>query len=293
MRAFLLLSICLLMTAAPSRAAEQSPPRIVSLSWGLTELLIELGVPPIGVADVRGYEEWVGRPALPADAIDVGLRTEPNLERIAALSPDLILASDQQKDIVQMLERIAPVLHIDAFDAKQDNAATSRQSFLQIADHLGRREFALARLEQLAIDIRKAGKEVQDHFNGEVPPVLPIRLLTPTTLRVHGANSMAMATLLEMGIDHPMPGGPTDWGFVQRRVEELSLLNDAIVLQIGPFPQEEELRSTAMWRFMPFVRNERFAVTRRVWTFGGIFSLGYLAEAFAEALMTIEPETDQ
>jgi len=38
-----------------------------------------------------------------------GLRQEPNVERLATLAPDLILASDQQVDLQPVLERIAPV----------------------------------------------------------------------------------------------------------------------------------------------------------------------------------------
>ena len=178
-----------------------------------------------------------------------------------------------------------------SFDAAQDNAAASRRTFLELAARLGRSEAAAERLEQLDARIHAAGQRVSDHFGADVPPVLPIRLLTPTTLRLHGANSMAKAALDAMGLTHPDPGDPTQWGFVQRRVEELAEFDDAIVLQIGPFPQRDALEQTQMWRFMPFVRHERFAQTRRVWTFGGVFSLGYLADAFADALLGIAPES--
>ncbi|MHA7827188.1 MAG: iron-siderophore ABC transporter substrate-binding protein [Roseovarius sp.] len=293
MRACLLPLLCLLIASVPLRAEEAAPQRVVSLSWALTELLIELDAPPVGAADVEGYRQWVAEPAVPDSVADVGLRNEPNFERIAALAPDLILASDQQADLVPLLERIAPVFHVESFDSGQDNAAVSRQTFLQLADRLGRREAALARLDQLDARIRAAGERVDDHFGENVPFVLPIRLLTPTTLRLLGENSMAKAALDAMGLVHPAPGEATDWGFVQRRVEELATFEDVIVLQIGPFAQKHALEETSMWRFMPFVQEGRFAQTRRVWTFGGVFSLGYLADAFAEALLEIEPEDGQ
>ena len=75
MRPFLLSVVCLLLSAMPPLAAEETPRRIVSLSWALTEMLVELDVTPVGVADVDGYRQWVGQPALPEAVVGVGLGT--------------------------------------------------------------------------------------------------------------------------------------------------------------------------------------------------------------------------
>lgn len=266
------------------------PERIVALSWALAELLVELDVTPAGVADVEGYATWVVQPPLPEGVADVGLRNEPNLERIAALKPDLILASDQQTDMVPMLERIAPVVHFDSFDADHDNAAASRETYLSLARTLGREDMAKTLIDALDARIAAAGERVRAHFGDTVLPVLPIRLMTPTHLRLHGANSMAAAALGRMGLDHAAPGEPTDWGFVQRPVTDLAQFDEALVLAIQPFAQRDELFDTELWQFMPFVRSGRFAEVRPVWTFGSVFSLGHIADAFAEALLTIDAE---
>lgn len=279
------------LTDSRGRVPLDAPPeRIVALSWALTELLVELGVTPVGVADVEGYRTWVVQPALSGEVADVGLRNEPNLERIAALKPDLILASDQQADLLPALERIAPVAHFESFSADQDNAAASRATYLALARMLGRDREAEARLADLDARLAAAGARARAHFGGDVPPVLPIRLLSLTHLRLHGANSMAAAALAAMDLDHAAPGAPTDWGFVQRPVEDLAQFDAALVLAIEPFPQRDQLFGTHLWQYMPFVRAGRFAEVRPVWTFGGVFSLGHLAEAFAEALLTIDPE---
>lgn len=269
------------------------PERIVTLSWALTELVVELDVTPAGMADVDGYREWVRQPVLPDGIADVGLRNEPNLERISALAPDLILASDQQADLLPVLERIAPVAHFDLFDKAQDNAATSREVYLDLARALGREDLARDRLAKLDARIRAAGDRVRAHFGGRVSAVVPIRLATLTSFRLHGANSMAKAALDGMGLVHAAPGAPTEWGFTQQRIEHLAGFERAIVLQIGPFPKRDKLYDTQMWQFMPFVRAGRYAEARPVWTFGGVFSLGYMAESFAEALLTIDPKAAQ
>jgi iron complex transport system substrate-binding protein len=291
MRFWLTGLVTLLFLPLSAAHADDAPPmRIATLNWALAELVLELDMRPVGLADVAGYRKWVGQPDMPQGVADLGLRQEPNIERLADLAPDLILASDRQADLVPVLKRIAPVRVIRGFDAAQDNAAASRTAYLDLARDLDREDLARDRLAALDARIAAAGQRVRDHFGEDVPPILPIRLMTPESLRLHGANSMALAALRRMGLDHPAPGKPTDWGFVQKRIEDLAAYEHAIVLQIGPFADKDALAAKPIWQFMPFIRAGRYAETRPVWTFGGVFSLGYLADAFADALVTIDPE---
>ncbi|WP_306132176.1 ABC transporter substrate-binding protein [Roseivivax marinus] len=285
--AILSLSLCL----APPLAAQDDPPsRVAALSWGLAESLVALGVDPAAVADVEGYRTWVGAPALPEGTRDVGLRTEPNLEALAEAAPDLILVSDQQADMEPALRGIAEVWHIEGFDAGQDNAEAARAALRDLGARLGRGAQARDVLAEVDARVAAAGARVRDHFDGAPPPVLPIRLLTPTTVRVHSANGMALAALEGMGLSHPDPGTPTEWGFVQRPVEDLAAFEEAAVVNFVPFPARDALFDTQLWSFMPFVRGGRFAEAGPVWTFGGPVSIATLAEAMADALLTLDPE---
>lgn len=117
--------------------------------------MLELDIVPVGVADVAGYRQWVRRPVLGEGVVDLGLRQEPNIERLADLAPDLILASDRQADLVPVLRRVAPVQVITGFDAAQDNAAAARAAYLDLARDLDRT--ALARDRLAALDARIAG----------------------------------------------------------------------------------------------------------------------------------------
>lgn len=266
------------------------PERVVALSWAMAEMLLGLEVTPVGVAETDGYATWVAAPPLPDGVADMGLRSEPNLEAIADAAPDLILASDQQQAGLDALGQIAPVMWFESFDAAQDNPAKARETFLTLGRLLDREAAARETLKEIDARTAAAGARVHAHFGGEVPPVVPVRLLTPAAVRVHGANSMATAALEGMGLTHADAGAPTDWGFTQRRVEDLSEYEDAIVLHIDPFPAGEELYDTPLWRFMPFVQADRFAVAEPVWTFGGALSVARLAEAFADALTELPVE---
>lgn len=52
----------------------------MALEWLPAERLLVLGVMPLGVAEIPNYRLWVAEPQLPESVIDVGFRTEPNME---------------------------------------------------------------------------------------------------------------------------------------------------------------------------------------------------------------------
>ncbi len=86
--------------------------RVVALEWLPVELLLALGVTPFGVADIHNYRLWVGEPALPADVINVGQRTEPNLELLQQMAPSLILLSQGYGPSPEKLAPIAPTMSL-------------------------------------------------------------------------------------------------------------------------------------------------------------------------------------
>lgn len=83
----------LLLKMGPARAAAIDPHRIVALEWLPVELMMALGVTPYGVADIPNYTLWVNEPKLPDSVIDIGLRTEPNLELLTQMKPSYLFWS--------------------------------------------------------------------------------------------------------------------------------------------------------------------------------------------------------
>jgi ferric hydroxamate transport system substrate-binding protein len=76
------------------------------------ENLLALGIQPVGVADIRGYQKYVNvQPSLAESVVDIGTRQEPSLEAIAQLKPDLILGVElRHQTIYDTLSAIAPTL---------------------------------------------------------------------------------------------------------------------------------------------------------------------------------------
>jgi iron complex transport system substrate-binding protein len=98
-----------------------TPKRIVTLYQGANDAAVALGVTPVGVVD-----SWVEQPMYKylRDDLEgvahVGLETQPNLEEIAKLKPDLIIASKlRHEKIYDQLSQIAPtVAHETVFEFK-------------------------------------------------------------------------------------------------------------------------------------------------------------------------------
>jgi ABC-type Fe3+-hydroxamate transport system substrate-binding protein len=91
--------------------------RVAALEWNVAEHAVSLGVMPVGVADVAGYGNWVKAEPLDASVADVGVRGEPSIDSIAALRPDLILATDELPDTaVAQMEAFAPVAFVNGGD---------------------------------------------------------------------------------------------------------------------------------------------------------------------------------
>ncbi len=86
---------------------ESPPQRVVGMSASISEMLFAIGVTPVGVTDGMDY------PPAAANLPTFGTGYQPDLEAIAALEPDLIIANGQlNMPIMDKLEAIAPTLAV-------------------------------------------------------------------------------------------------------------------------------------------------------------------------------------
>jgi iron complex transport system substrate-binding protein len=140
-----------------AQAADVDPQRIVALEWLPVELLLALGVTPYGVADIPNYNLWVNEPALPDSVIDVGLRTEPNLELLTQMKPSFIVWSAGYGPSPEKLARIAPGRGFTFSDGKRPLAMA--QNSLRDGRSAGQKQQAkrhLAEFDALMENLRRA-----------------------------------------------------------------------------------------------------------------------------------------
>lgn len=157
------------------------PQRVVALEYSYVDALSQIGVSPVGVADDNDKTrilQQVRDKIQPWES--VGTRSQPSLEAIAALKPDLIIADDNRHSAVyEELKKIAPTV---VFNSRNENYQENLETTQKIGELLGKSAEMKARIaqhNQLIADIAKTlpkgkkaligiSRETQFHlYNGE------------------------------------------------------------------------------------------------------------------------------
>ncbi len=141
-------------------AVVPNPPRIVSLAPNLTEMLFALGLGERVVA-VTSYCDY---PAAALSKEKIGSTLQPNLERLIALKPDLVIVStaSQLEGLAQQLERLNIPLYIT-------NPRTVRDVLASIR-HVGEVTGAVAQAEQLAAALDERIQRVEQRVAQQPKP---------------------------------------------------------------------------------------------------------------------------
>lgn len=263
-----------------------APSRVIALSWEATEYLLTLGITPLAVADRQDYQQWVIAPALPPTVLDAGSRLEPNLERIYALKPELIIINPALASMQTSLERIAPTLLLDSFKEEHDNAQVAEQLQRQLA-----LRFALEKEHDLFLQaqktrLKKLRQQIQQRYGQSPPEICMVRFASPTAFWAYGENSMPEAAMKALGLKNACPQPRTAWGTRLRKVPDLAQIHTGLLLSIAPFPREAELLRSPLWQALPVVQRKKFRSIAPVWTNGGLYSMTRLAETMTEAILS-------
>ena len=264
-----LLGAAAALAATPARAGA---PRVVALDFGLAETLLALGVVPVGLPGPADYRRWVVDPALPDGVADVGQRTQPNLELLAALAPDVILTVPEHDAVLPQLHRIAPVLRVPLHTPQQRPWDRSVEAARAVGTRLGRADAA----EQLIAAVEQRHAAARAALAGRaVRPLLLASFLDPRHLRVYGAGSILQAGLDRLGLSNAWTGRTSVWGSTMVGLEALAPLEDAVLFAIDPQPPDlaAVLDASPLWRALPFVR------ARRVFTLPPVLMFGTLPAA--------------
>ncbi|ATF50810.1 iron-hydroxamate transporter substrate-binding subunit [Citrobacter werkmanii] len=265
-----------------AQAAAVDPKRIVALEWLPVELLLALGITPYGVADVPNYRLWVNQPPLPDSVIDVGLRTEPNLELLTEMKPSFMVWSAGYGPAPEKLARIAPGRGFSFSDGKKP-LAVARQSLQEMAQLLNLQKAAERHLAQY--DTVIASLKPRFIHRG-ARPVLLTSLLDSRHMLVFGPNSLFQDVLDEYGIPNAWQGETNFWGSTAVGIDRLAAYKDVDVLCFdhGNDKEMDALMSTPLWQAMPFVRAGRFQRVPAVWFYGATLSAMHFARILDTAL---------
>ena len=269
---------------------EKPATKVVSLEWGETEMLVTLGVQPVGAADLKGYATWNTAAKLDGSVKDVGTRGEPSVDSIAALQPDLIIMVSDSAQLAPQAEKIAPVLVTKGSDASR-NIDRMRDDFNLIATAVGRQAEAKKILDEFDRTLADGKKKIADAGNAGKSFAIADGWKEGSTvnIRMFGQGALVSQLGIELGLKNAWNGKVDEvWGLGQTDVEGVNVLKD-VDLHFFYNASEDDvfadgLAGNAIWDSLSFVQKKQLhKMPNGIWTFGGPAS----CEQYIEQLVKV------
>ncbi|TXS48139.1 iron-siderophore ABC transporter substrate-binding protein [Streptomyces sp. t39] len=268
--------------------------KVVGTEWNVVESLVTLGVDPVGVADVKGYKAWAAGVPLKNEPKDIGTRGEPSMDTVAALAPDLIVAtSDLPAPAVKQLREVAPVLTLTSADGK-DQIGQMLKNLDLIAQATGTEAKADETRKSLDAKIAEGKKALADAGLGGARYAFAdgYAQSNQVSVRPYTSTSLLGAVSEKIGLKNAwkMEGDPA-YGLASTDVEGLTSLGDVHFAYIGnktdasSDPFGKELADNAVWKNLEFVKKGNVhRLDDGIWMFGGPVSMEAYIDAVVAAL---------
>ena len=242
---------------------DKTPSRVVVLEYSFVDALAQVGVSPVGVADDNKIDRILPQVREKIAAWQsVGTRSQPSLEVIASLKPDLIIADPSRHTAVfEELKKIAPTV---MFDSRHESYQENLETAQKIGDLVGKSAEMKAKINEhndyianiaknLGVQGKKAsfGTSREDKFN------------------IQNDNGYVGSFLTTLGF------APTklnsDQAFVEINLEQL-VMEKPEYLFIAHYRDESIARkweAEPLWKVIPAVKaNHVYSVDSDMWARG-------------------------
>lgn len=242
---------------------DKTPSRVVVLEYSFVDALAQVGVSPVGVADDNKIDRILPQVREKIAAWQsVGTRSQPSLEVIASLKPDLIIADPSRHTAVfEELKKIAPTV---MFDSRHESYQGNLETAQKIGDLVGKSAEMKAKINEhndyianiaknLGVQGKKAsfGTSREDKFN------------------IQNDNGYVGSFLTTLGF------APTklnsDQAFVEINLEQL-VMEKPEYLFIAHYRDESIARkweAEPLWKAIPAVKaNHVYSVDSDMWARG-------------------------
>ncbi|WP_158738054.1 ABC transporter substrate-binding protein [Alteribacillus sp. YIM 98480] len=251
---------------------EGTPEKVVTLYQGANDIAVALETKPVGIV-----ESWTEKPIYKYLREDlegaelVGEETQPNLEAIAELDPDVIIASKtRHEDIYDDLSSIAPTVVGEAvFDWKDSLEITGKA--------LNKEEKA----DQLLEDYNERIADFKEKMGDKLPLEAAI-----TNFRADHARIFYMGyagrILEDAGFTRPEGhDNPEEWGIKLSSKESIPEADAEIIFNFNSGTETEQIEATyeewtnhPLWQELEAVENDEVHMVEEVaWNAAG----GYIS----------------
>jgi len=172
-----------------------TPERVVILTNEGTEALLALGVKPVGAVKSWLGDPWYDHIKEQMEGVtEVGTESEPNLEAIAALQPDLIIGNKmRQEKIYEQLNQIAPTVFAETLKGDW------KENFMLYAKAVNKEEKGNEVMEEYNKRIEELKGKLGDKLNEKVSIV---RFMAGD-VRIYHKDSFSGVILEQLGFARP------------------------------------------------------------------------------------------
>lgn len=238
----------------------KKPERIIAMEFGFTDILVTLGVQPVGVADDNSADLFMDSVKSQLKTYkSVGSRYEPNIELISSLKPDLIIVDvNKHKNAIPQLKGIAPVLVLDDFQADYNQML---KNVAIIAKAVGKEEEGKKRLAEHQTKVETLKKKLGSTNLRVLPAVV-----NPKGFFAHSDHAYSGSFLAMLGYTDPIKNTAA---YPQITLEQLVEANPQVLFLL---PTEKETiikqwETNPLWQKIDAVANKKvFTVERRDWS---------------------------
>jgi iron complex transport system substrate-binding protein len=262
-----------------------TPQKVVVLTNEGTEAVLALGVKPVGAV-----QSWTGNPwyehikAEMEGVKPLGMEDQPNLEAIAALKPDIILANKMRHEkIYEQLSKIAPTVVSETLRGKW------KDNFKLYAEALNRK----AEGEKVLADWDKRIAEFKEKAGDKLNTKVSIVRFMPGRVRIYYKDTFSGIILQELGVARPESQNKDEFAaeVTKERIPEM----DGDILFYFSYETgngeasklEQEWTNDPLWKNLNVVKNNKaYKVDDVIWnTAGGVKAANLLLDELTKYLI--------
>tara|TARA_R110001606_G_scaffold186896_2_gene334423 strand:- start:444 stop:1295 length:852 start_codon:yes stop_codon:yes gene_type:complete len=238
------------------------PKRIVVLEFSFADALASVNVSPVGIADDKDPERVLKQVRdIIGEWQSVGTRSQPSLEVISSLKPDLIIADiGRHEGVYEDLKKIAPTLILPS---RRETYEDNLKAAAVIGKVVGKDQKMQARLAKHKTIMKKYATQLPKDFN------VQFVVARADNLFMHPANSYAGGVIKALGLKNPSLEKDDKQSSRQIGLEQLLAINPDYLI-VGTYVSPniiDKWEKEPLWSVLKVARNQHiFRVNGNVWS---------------------------
>lgn len=254
--------------------------RLVTLDDASFQNAIALGIQPVGSV-ISDYSSYLHNKFVHVK--NIGNNSEPNLESILALNPDLILGFDYRQYIYDIASQIAPTVLLTF-----EHSGQWKEVFNNISVALGKRETA----QQVMENYYRRLEEFKQQIGNDLSKIkVSVVRVYPTNINLYLLDSFCGTVLQDAGLSRPesqnftapqakkLFGNPIQMSIGNELIEKAD--GDVIFIWTAENSTQEnqtakkkldQLNSNPLWQNLKAVQNNKVYLVPDYWIGDGVLA---------------------